>query len=100
MQFCDKILYLLNKRKRIQNQMIRDLNLGKNAMVHWRKDNNFPCAETLLKLSHYFNVSVDFLLDNTTSFLSEDFIANEFDDEMLCKAIELLQNEAEKREIL
>lgn len=51
MQFCDKILYLLNKRKRTQNQMIRNLNLGKNAMVHWRKDNNFPCAETLLKLS-------------------------------------------------
>lgn len=100
MQFCDKILYLLNKRKRTQNQMIRDLDLGKNAMVHWRKDNNFPCAETLLKLSHYFNVPVDFFLDNTAAFLSEDFIANELDDEMLCKAIELLLNEAEKRKNL
>lgn len=100
MQFCDKILYLLNKRKRTQNQMIRDLDLGKNAMVHWRKDNNFPCAETLLKLSLYFNVPVDFFLDNTSAFLSEDFIANELDDEMLCKAIELLLNEAEKRKNL
>lgn len=80
--------------------MIRELNLGKNAMVHWRKDNNFPCAETLLKLSRYFKVPVDFLLDNTASFLSENFIANELDDEILCKAIELLQNEAEKRGIL
>ena len=53
----------------------------------------------MLKLSHYFKVPVDFFLDNTSAFLSEDFIANELDDEMLCKAIELLLNEAEKRKI-
>lgn len=100
MQFSNKILYLLNKRKCTQNQMICDLNLGKNAMVHWRNNNNLPCAETLLKLSHYFKVPVDLLLDNTDFFLSEDFIANELDDEMLRKAIELLRDEAKKRKIL
>ena len=100
MQFSNKIIYLLNKRKWTQNQMIRDLNLGKNAMVHWRNNNNLPCAETLLKLSEYFKVPVDFLLGNTDAFLSENFIANELDDEMLCKAIELLRNEAQKRNIL
>ena len=99
MQFCDKILYLLSKGQRTQNQMIRDLNLGKNAMVHWRNNNNIPCAETLLKLSHYFNVPVDFLLDNMDYCFDTDFIVRELDDETLLKAIELLDSEVKKRKI-
>lgn len=99
MSFCDKILYLLNKRNRTQNQMIRDLNLGKNAMVHWRNSNNIPCGETLLKLSRYFQVPIDFLLDNTESYFSACFISEELDDHTLSQMLDLLSEEYMRRNL-
>ncbi|MBP1547203.1 MAG: helix-turn-helix transcriptional regulator [Oscillospiraceae bacterium] len=99
MSFYDKILYLLNKKSKTQNQMIRDLNLGRNAMVHWRNNNNIPCGDTLLKLSHYFQVPIDFLLDNTESYLSAQFISEELDDHTLSQMIDLLSEEYKRRNL-
>lgn len=96
MQFYDKVLYLLKKRNITQNEMIRQLKLGKNAMFHWKNDKNIPSGETLLKLSHYFNVPVDFLLDNVDSYLSEEFVKN-LEQRTLCQMLDLLSNEFMKR---
>lgn len=99
MQFYDKVLNLLKKRSITQNEMIRQLKLGKNAMFHWKSNKNIPSGETLLKLSRYFNVPVDFLLDNVDSYLSEEFVKN-LEQRTLCQMLDLLSNEFMRREDL
>lgn len=96
MQFYDNVLYLLKKYNISQNEMIRQLKLGKNAMFHWKNDDNIPNGETLLKLSHFFNVPIDFLLDNVDSYLSEEFIQN-LELHTLNQMINLLSTECIRR---
>lgn len=96
MQFYDKVLYLLKERNITQNEMIHRLKLGKNAMVHWKKEKNIPNGETLLKLSRYFNVPVDFFLNNIDSYLSEEFV-KELELDSMNRMVDLLTNEIVRR---
>lgn len=97
MNFYKNLIYILTKRNISQNQLIRHLKLGKNAVIQWKNNDNIPGGETLLKISNYLHVPVDYLLGNMDSFLSEDYISNELDDEMLTLLIERLSDEAKKR---
>lgn len=64
MDFYQNIVNLLKSNNITQNQMIQDLNLARNTMYNWNHRKNIPNGTVLLKLSDYFNVSVDFLLGN------------------------------------
>lgn len=94
------VFILMNKWNITAKQLSCATGISQGNISDWKSGKSKPQTEALLKLSHYFKVPVDFFLDNTSAFLSENFIANELDDEMLCKAIELLRNEAQKRNIL
>lgn len=55
-------------------QFVRDLKLGKNAILYWRKG-NLPNSATLDAIAEYFDVTTDYLLAKTnikkTALVSE-----------------------------
>lgn len=71
MNFYENIISLLKDRNISQNQMINDLKLARNTMYNWSHRKNIPSGIVLLKLSDYFNVSVDYLLDNKRHCISD-----------------------------
>jgi transcriptional regulator with XRE-family HTH domain len=55
---------LLKKNSVQKAKMLRDLNLNRSAFINWEQRGNIPSGETLKKIADYFNVSVDYLLEN------------------------------------
>ena len=55
---------LINQRGLSRNKFLKDLGLGKSSMSNWETRNNIPNGDTLLKLSEYFQISIDELLGN------------------------------------
>ena len=61
MDFTQKITDLCTARGLSVRQMEREIELGNGAVSKWK--NNIPSGKVLVKLSDYFGVSIDFLLD-------------------------------------
>ena len=55
---------LINQRGLSRNKFLKDLGLGKSSMSNRETRNNIPNGDTLLKLSEYFQISIDELLGN------------------------------------
>lgn len=72
MEFYKKIINLLKIKGISQQKMTVDLNLARNTIYNWKRHNNIPNGETLLKLSEYLNVSVDNLLENENFCLTDN----------------------------
>lgn len=45
-----------------QLKVAMDLNISREALSHYENDKREPSIELLIKMSEYFNVSVDFLI--------------------------------------
>lgn len=72
MEFYKKIIRLLEIKGVSQQKMTKDLDLARNTLYNWKRHNNVPNGVTLLKLSEYFSVSVDCLLENEKFCLTND----------------------------
>ena len=46
-----------------QVRLAKDLKVSKQTVSNWEKDNVYPSVDMLIKLSNYFSVSTDYLLD-------------------------------------
>lgn len=65
MEFGDK-LKLLREKKGINREKIADLlNITYSSIAKYETNERFPDKESLIKLSAYFNVSIDYLLGVT-----------------------------------
>ena len=64
--FYERVIHLIEQAGITKNKMLLDLNLNKSSMLNWEKRGNTPDGDILLKISRYFNVSVDYLLGNDT----------------------------------
>lgn len=64
MLFTERLMLLINQKGISKNKMLVDLQLGKNSFINWETRGNTPDGETLLKISQYFGVTVDYLLGN------------------------------------
>ena len=51
------------KKKYSQLKVALDLNISREALSHYENGKRQPDLETLKKLSEYFNVSIDFLIN-------------------------------------
>lgn len=49
-----------------QTQLARELNVSKQTISNWENNNILPSIEMLIKISHFFSVSTDFLLELDT----------------------------------
>ncbi len=59
-----KGLRLIRKEKHLnQLKVAMDLNMSREALSHYENGKRNPDIETLRKMSEYFNVSIDFLIN-------------------------------------
>ena len=57
-------LKAIRKQKRLnQLKVAIDLNISREALSHYENGKRSPDVEMLKKLSEYFNVSIDFLIN-------------------------------------
>lgn len=56
----------LIKTKNIDAKTLSEtLRIGKNSITYWRKNENLPSGDILIKLADYFGVSIDYLVGRT-----------------------------------
>jgi transcriptional regulator with XRE-family HTH domain len=67
MNFIEKILSLISKKEITKNKMLTDLKLSKNSIIDWKNRGTVPNGETLSKIADYFNVTIEYLLENERS---------------------------------
>ena len=51
------------ERDLTQLKVAMDLNISREALSHYENDKREPSIELLVKMSEYFNVSIDFLIN-------------------------------------
>lgn len=59
----EKIKTLRTLRGINQLQLAKEIGVTKQCISNWENDNILPSIEMLIKLSAYFNVTTDYLLD-------------------------------------
>ena len=59
--FYENLIKLCDERGEKITPLLKNLELGTSGISRWRKGSS-PTGETLLKLSQYFGVSIDYLL--------------------------------------
>ncbi len=59
-----KGLKQIRKEKRLtQLKVAMDLNISREALSHYENGKREPSIDMLIKMSEYFNVSIDFLIN-------------------------------------
>lgn len=59
----ERIYELRNARNISQVELARQLHVSKQTVSNWENNNILPSVEMLIKLSDYFSVSTDYLLE-------------------------------------
>ncbi len=62
MTFNERLKTLLAERGVSWKQVSQELSIGKNQPKYWEDNDTLPDGKTLIKLSQFFGVSVDYLL--------------------------------------
>ena len=60
--FADIFSKLLEERNITAYKLAKDIGVSNNRISEWKRQIVMPSADMLMKLSDYFNVSVDYLL--------------------------------------
>ena len=81
--FKDKLISLRKQNNMTQNDVAKLLHCSKGAVGKYERGEAEPSIDSLLKLSKFFHVSVDFLLDNHVS--DESFSEINFKLQMMSK---------------
>ena len=63
--FAERIKNLRIEKGVGQNKMAADLEVSNASISYWETGKQIPSAEIIYKMSHYFNVSADFILGLT-----------------------------------
>lgn len=61
--FVKGLKQIRKARKYSQMKVAMDLNISREALSHYENDKREPSIELLNKMSAYFNVSIDFLIN-------------------------------------
>ncbi|EOL44550.1 helix-turn-helix domain-containing protein [Enterococcus caccae] len=61
----NKIKELREAKKVTQKELAEFLNVTPQAVSKWERNQSYPDLDTLIKLSHYFQISTDKILGNT-----------------------------------
>ena len=75
----ESIKQLRTERGLSQVDLANKLNVSKQSISNWENDNIQPSIEMLIKLSHVFSVSTDFLLgEDSRQFLEVTNLSPEY----------------------
>ena len=67
-----EILKMMRKSRNLnQVQLAAQLNVTKQTISNWENNNILPSIDMLVKISHYFSVSTDYLLELDNRFYLE-----------------------------
>ncbi len=58
----DRILYLIGKNNITASKLCKDLSISVSSITDWKKGKGTPSVDTLIKISRYFNVTLDWLI--------------------------------------
>lgn len=72
MDTIDRIFDLMNKEKVTKAFVSKETTIKKPIFTQWEKRKQKPSAEALVKLSKYFKVSTDYLLEQTNILTTPD----------------------------
>jgi transcriptional regulator with XRE-family HTH domain len=64
MKFVETLDKLILERGITRNKLLLDIKVNTNAFVNWEQRGNIPNGKVLIKISQYFKISIDDLLDN------------------------------------
>jgi transcriptional regulator with XRE-family HTH domain len=64
MKFIETLDKLISGYGITRNKLLLDINVNTNSFVNWEQRGNIPSGKVLIKISQYFKVSIDDLLDN------------------------------------
>lgn len=75
-----KILLLRKELNMTQEQLAKELNISREALAKYENGTRTPSIDIVIKLSHYFKVSSDFLLglSNVRCALGKDVIFDNY----------------------
>lgn len=62
--FADNLKQLRKEKGMTQTQFASEFNIATGTIAMWETGKRTPDTETLKKIARFFNVSIDFLLDN------------------------------------
>lgn len=65
--FADNLKQLRKEKGMTQTQFASEFNIATRTIAMWETGKRTPDTETLKKIARFFNVSIDFLLDNEKS---------------------------------
>ncbi|MDR1754916.1 MAG: helix-turn-helix domain-containing protein [Eubacterium sp.] len=63
MKFIEKVHYQLLTHKITAAKLCDDLGIAVTSVDNWARRSGFPEMKTLLKLAKYFNVTIEYLVD-------------------------------------
>lgn len=75
-----KISYLLEKNNRTQKELTDYLGLDKSTFSAWKNGKSKSYSKYFTQIAQFFNVSIDYLLDNEKSSPSTDEELSENDE--------------------
>lgn len=61
MTFVDRLNLLLKREGLTRAKFLENIQMGKNSITYWEKNNTMPNLSTLTVIANYFGVSVDYL---------------------------------------
>lgn len=100
MSLADNLKKLRNRLNLTQEQVSKDLNMNRATYAHYETGRREPDIETLILLSKYYNVTIDYLLETNinNSFMKT---VSEYDEQYsvsnnLSKEIHNLSPESQK----
>ena len=80
--FSGKRLRKLRKENNLtQKELARDLGIGESTLSHYERGDRDPDSTTLRKLSNFFEVSTDYLLNNSDERNNADKIKKAISDD-------------------
>lgn len=59
----EKYVSLLEKTNKTSYQVSKDTGIGQNVLSNWKNDRTKPSLETLVTLSKYFGVSIEYFIE-------------------------------------
>ena len=93
--FADRLKKLRTKKGLTQIQFAKEFCISSGTIAMWETNKRMPDSDMLIKIANYFDVSVDYLLDNKKSPSAD----GELNDIYLSYAKEMQDNEIDPADI-
>lgn len=68
MNIGDSLVFLRTKNKLTQETLAQTINIARSTLSNYERNNRMPDIQTLSKLADHFNVTLDFLVGQTSPF--------------------------------